>query len=81
MLRRLGRSGIAVSALGLGTARVGGLGFSRKGDRETTLVPAAVEDSKRAIRAAVDRLLAGEVGRNDPCTCGSGKKYKRCCGA
>jgi len=22
-----------------------------------------------------------EVGRNDPCPCGSGKKYKRCCGA
>jgi len=21
-----------------------------------------------------------EVGRNDPCTCGSGKKYKKCCG-
>jgi len=21
------------------------------------------------------------VGRNDPCTCGSGKKYKKCCGA
>jgi len=21
----------------------------------------------------------GEVGRNDPCPCGSGKKYKRCC--
>ncbi len=21
-----------------------------------------------------------EVGRNDPCPCGSGKKYKRCCG-
>jgi preprotein translocase subunit SecA len=20
------------------------------------------------------------VGRNDPCPCGSGKKYKRCCG-
>lgn len=20
------------------------------------------------------------VGRNDPCTCGSGKKYKKCCG-
>jgi uncharacterized protein len=28
-------------------------------------------------------LLAAEaraVGRNDPCPCGSGKKYKRCCG-
>ncbi|CAM4191197.1 UPF0225 protein VV1358 [Vibrio neonatus] len=21
------------------------------------------------------------VGRNDPCTCGSGKKFKKCCGA
>jgi preprotein translocase subunit SecA len=21
------------------------------------------------------------IGRNDPCTCGSGKKYKKCCGA
>ncbi len=23
----------------------------------------------------------GKVGRNDPCPCGSGKKYKKCCGA
>jgi uncharacterized protein len=22
-----------------------------------------------------------KVGRNDPCSCGSGRKYKRCCGA
>lgn len=22
-----------------------------------------------------------KLGRNDPCTCGSGKKYKKCCGA
>jgi hypothetical protein len=22
---------------------------------------------------------AGKVGRNDPCPCGSGRKYKRCC--
>ncbi|MCL1843223.1 MAG: SEC-C metal-binding domain-containing protein [Defluviitaleaceae bacterium] len=22
-----------------------------------------------------------KVGRNDPCACGSGKKYKKCCGA
>ena len=22
-----------------------------------------------------------EVGRNDPCPCGSGRKYKRCCGS
>ena len=24
---------------------------------------------------------AGRPGRNDPCPCGSGKKYKKCCGA
>jgi uncharacterized protein len=23
---------------------------------------------------------SGKVGRNDPCPCGSGKKYKKCCG-
>ncbi|MGL4980917.1 MAG: YecA family protein, partial [Fusobacteriaceae bacterium] len=35
----------------------------------------------------VDQFIAGnlqrqseKVGRNDPCTCGSGKKYKKCCG-
>jgi tetratricopeptide (TPR) repeat protein len=29
----------------------------------------------------IDRLSQneGKVGRNDPCTCGSGKKYKKCC--
>ncbi len=24
--------------------------------------------------------ISGRVGRNDPCPCGSGKKYKQCCG-
>ncbi|MDX1503354.1 MAG: SEC-C metal-binding domain-containing protein [Thermoanaerobaculia bacterium] len=24
---------------------------------------------------------AAKVGRNEPCPCGSGKKYKKCCGA
>ncbi|HSB14998.1 MAG TPA: preprotein translocase subunit SecA [Bryobacteraceae bacterium] len=26
-------------------------------------------------------VKAQKVGRNDPCPCGSGKKYKKCCGA
>jgi uncharacterized protein len=25
-------------------------------------------------------FTGGKVGRNDPCPCGSGKKYKKCCG-
>jgi len=28
-----------------------------------------------------EAVAAGKkVGRNDPCPCGSGKKYKKCCG-
>ena len=26
------------------------------------------------------RRESPKVGRNDPCPCGSGKKYKQCCG-
>ncbi len=26
------------------------------------------------------RVVGEKVGRNDPCPCGSGKKYKKCCG-
>lgn len=25
--------------------------------------------------------MATKIGRNEPCPCGSGRKYKRCCGA
>ena len=28
----------------------------------------------------LESLQAKKVGRNDPCPCGSGKKYKKCCG-
>jgi len=32
--------------------------------------------------APVQQVIRGDkVGRNDPCPCGSGKKYKKCCGA
>jgi len=43
-------------------------------------------DIQRASRERSDkqqpvRLAEEKVGRNDPCPCGSGKKYKKCCGA
>ncbi|MCU0669954.1 MAG: preprotein translocase subunit SecA [Myxococcota bacterium] len=34
-----------------------------------------------ASRPGADAPGTGKVGRNDLCTCGSGKKFKRCCGA
>ncbi len=30
--------------------------------------------------AKTSRTVSKKVGRNDPCPCGSGKKYKKCCG-
>ncbi len=32
-------------------------------------------------RGQTVRRETPKVGRNDPCPCGSGKKYKKCCGA
>lgn len=37
-----------------------------------------VVDEKEDIQKPV--VNAVKVGRNDPCPCGSGKKYKKCCG-
>jgi len=31
-------------------------------------------------RMAMPHAPSPTVGRNDPCPCGSGKKYKKCCG-
>ena len=30
-------------------------------------------------RAELTNVKSGKIGRNDPCPCGSGKKYKHCC--
>ena len=44
----------------------------------------AVEEKKDLVTnqegPAAPRRAAKTVGRNDPCPCGSGKKYKNCCG-
>ena len=40
-------------------------------------------DGGSKIGTDVDRTIRNEgpkIGRNDPCPCGSGKKYKNCCG-
>lgn len=35
----------------------------------------------KGIQVGPYRRQEPKTGRNDPCTCGSGKKYKKCCGA
>jgi SEC-C motif len=36
---------------------------------------------RRALSRKTIRLQAPKPGRNERCPCGSGKKYKKCCGA
>ena len=37
------------------------------------------KEAKRSV--AVTRVRRQKIGRNEPCPCGSGKKFKKCCGA
>jgi hypothetical protein len=41
---------------------------------------AAGEDVGEEPRPAPRATSSARVGRNDPCPCGSGRKYKKCCG-
>lgn len=56
----------------------GGAGGGFDGDGQA--LPQAVKvPAREGKREPVKKGV--EVGRNDPCPCGSGKKYKKCCGA
>ena len=46
-------------------------------EREQTIKGEA-NDGKEKVKSAPKRVK--KIGRNDPCPCGSGKKYKQCCG-
>ena len=62
--------------------------------KDQSAVKAWLEKNKRAIESGEMKLDAPaqqtapatfhktepKVGRNDPCPCGSGKKFKKCCG-
>jgi len=51
------------------------MGETAKADRMQGML-----DSLRKLSKEVKLPMKGKVGRNDPCPCGSGKKYKKCCG-
>ena len=41
----------------------------------------AIELRKQAKRSVVPTPVTRQkIGRNEPCPCGSGKKFKKCCG-
>ncbi|KPU42366.1 hypothetical protein OXPF_41510 [Oxobacter pfennigii] len=46
--------------------------------------PILSKEKRKEIKTAYNRtktvVKEDKTGRNDPCPCGSGKKYKKCCG-
>lgn len=38
-----------------------------------------IRSHRKEVRTAIG-LIKPRIGRNAPCSCGSGKKYKKCCG-
>jgi preprotein translocase subunit SecA len=48
---------------------------------ETANLQYSGTESGEAPKKEPKRRSEPKIGRNDPCPCGSGKKYKKCCGA
>ncbi len=55
----------------------GGMPADAPAEAQPVAVGARAGGGREAARRPVG---AHKVGRNDPCPCGSGKKYKKCCG-
>ena len=73
-------------------ANTGEQSFEAMADAIHQVVPTAVAQYAHVGRSIAEVLAEhdadiqeptheAKIGRNDPCPCGSGKKYKRCCGA
>jgi len=62
------------SAFGGGTTSTGSTGAPAQKASDVVSEAAAAVERAKPVRTGP------KVGRNDPCPCGSGKKYKQCCG-
>ena len=40
-----------------------------------------IEENEEKPQLDLLKIDVSKIGRNDPCPCGSGKKFKKCCGA
>jgi len=54
--------------------------FSAAKGKESTSAPeSSGKSSEASSEQATPFHAEAKVGRNEPCPCGSGKKYKKCC--
>ena len=47
---------------------------------EAIFTPEKLFEIEKAFKKSKTVIKGEKIGRNDPCPCGSGKKYKKCCG-
>ncbi len=70
-----GDSGLAQNFSAAGAAAVS---TGRMSDSSAEAYDAAQQATRTVV---APRSVGSKVGRNDPCPCGSGRKYKKCCGS
>jgi len=59
------------------------VGIANEAPQKKEAVPVGKKverEVEREVGHKVGHKIGRKVGRNDPCPCGSGKKYKHCCG-
>ena len=54
--------------------------LARPVERKQVAQPTSASHGEEEKKAPVRKKTDKKVGPNDPCACGSGKKYKKCCG-
>jgi preprotein translocase subunit SecA len=54
--------------------------LARPVERKQVAQPTSASHGEEEVKKAPVRKTDKKVGPNDPCPCGSGKKYKKCCG-
>lgn len=81
LIRRAYRAG-AVDKILCGDIEEVEIALGLRTERDTPRGPSELLKEIRERERTVRRdPIKTKLGRNDPCPCGSGKKYKRCCGA
>ena len=56
------------------------LAKERISGRQVQRVLGSTSSEPEALQSSEPVIVKEKVGRNEPCPCGSGKKYKKCCG-
>ena len=82
-IRYKGRDDLMMMVFAPGTTAAGVFTRSKCPGAPVDWNRAALKKGRKAravvINAGNANVFTGKIGRNDPCPCGSGQKFKKCC--